>query len=99
MSDWKEVIKHNDKYKNFVIVENPIHFTEMYAGRDIPRVQLYSTSVFSVDGKEQLIGFCGVFEWKNNEIISLDQDSYSNFLVLGYKECDNCLCVLVGSDW
>ena len=100
MSDWKEAIKHDAEYSDYIILDNPAPFNEMYANRDIPRVQLYSTQVFTVDGVEHIVGFCGVFEWKNNEIIPLDGDSYSDKLhVLGYEEDENCLCILVGNDW
>lgn len=99
-SDWREIIKNDEMYRDFTILDKPAKFKDIYANKDIPRVQLYSTSVFSVDGKEQLIGFCGVFEWKDNKVIPLDGDSYSeNFRVLGYEEDEKCLCVLVGSDW
>ena len=100
MSDWKEVIKHDAEYSDYVILDNPAPFNEMYSNKDISRVQLYSTQVFAAGDTEHIVGFCGVFEWKDNKVIPLDGDSYSeNFRVLGYEEDENCLCVLVGSDW
>lgn len=100
MSDWKEVIKGNELYEDFTIVDDPIPFKEMYAGRDISRVELYSTQVFTVDGKDHIMGFCGVFEWKDGEVHPLDGDSYSDsVLVLGYDEDEDGLCILVGNDW
>jgi hypothetical protein len=100
MRDWKEVIKENVRYEGFTILEDPVPFNEMFANRDIPLVQVHSTYVFEVDGKEDIVGFSGVFEWKNGEVIPGDFDSYNpRMLVLGYEEDDKCLDILVGNDW
>ena len=108
MKDWKEIVKEDDRYKGFVIVKDPKPFNEMFAGQDIPYVQVHSTRVAGIEGQEFLVGFCGVFEWKSNrrglEIIPLDGDSYSaNMMVLGYEWFENegqrSLDILVGEDW
>ena len=37
-------------------------------------------------GGDTPVGFCGVFKWKNNELISLDNDSYwKDMLVYAYS--------------
>jgi hypothetical protein len=98
MSDWKEIVKNNDRYENFVIVDEPKPFNKMFTDQDISYVQTHSTTV--VD-ENTLVGcFSGVFEWKDNKIISLDGDSYSeNMIVFGYEWFENegkkCLDILV----
>lgn len=101
MKGWKEIVKNNNRYENFVIVDKPKPFNEMFAGQDISCVQTHSTQVV---GEGDIVGFCGAFEWKDNKIISLDGDSYSeNMTVLGYEwfesEGKKCLDILVGNDW
>ena len=87
MNDWKEIVKNNDRYENFVIVDEPKPFKEMFKDQDISCVQTHSTTV--VD-ENTLVGFSGAFEWKDNKIISLDGDSYSeNMIVLGYEWFEN----------
>lgn len=97
---WKEVIKKDDRYKDFIIVDKPQPFCKMFADKDIPCVQLHTTYIF----QDKIIGFCGSFKWENNEIHSLDGDTYpKDFLVLGYcwfeLKGQQCLDVLVGYDW
>ena len=100
MRDWKEVIKDNDRYEGFTILEDPVPFNEMFADRDIPLVQVHSTYTFESEGKDYIAGFSGAFEWKNGEVIPCDGDSYNKeMMVLGYEDDDECLDILVGNDW
>lgn len=98
---WQEIVKNDERYEDFKILDNPVKFKEMFADKDFSRVQLHSTQVYQ---DKYIVGFCGVFEWQNNKIIPLDSDSYSdNTTVLGYDtyedEGDECLEILVGNDW
>ena len=101
MSDWKEIIKNDDRYEDFTIVDNPTKFKDMFSDLTIECVQLHLTQVWG----ESIVGFCGAFKWKDNKIIPLDGDSYSaDVLVLGYDwftDDDGMLCldILVGNDW
>lgn len=99
-SDWRKVIKNDEEYNGFTIFDKPAKFKDIYINKDIPRVQLYSINVYTVAGEEHVMGFCGVFEWKDNKIIPIDGDSYSdNLSVYGYEADKDCLCILVGNDW
>lgn len=96
---WQEIIKTDDRYKDFVIFDEPKPFCELFT-EDIPVVQTHSTQVY----KGIILGFCGTFSWKNHQIKSLDGDSYNEkMLVLGYEWFKtgkkNCLDILVGDDW
>ena len=72
MKGWKEIAKKDTRYEDFVISEDPKSFKEMFADQDIPYVQIHSTQVVGAEDQEYLVGFCGVFEWKDNKIIPLD---------------------------
>lgn len=98
--DWMEIIQRLPRYKDFTIVEKPIKFKDMFAGQNIDLVQLHSTEVVF----DTIVGFCGVFQWRDNKLLPLDGDSYSeNVIVLGYDWFENngkkCLDILVGDDW
>lgn len=102
--DWKEVVKSDVCYKNFILLDKPVMFCEMFANQNIPFVQLYSTQVYETENKQYIVGFCGCFEWNNDEVIPLDGDSYSkNIMVYGYEwfiiENEKYLSILVGEDW
>lgn len=90
---------------DFTILEKPAKFAEMFADKNIPRVQVF-TKVDNTEGYD--IVFSGAFKWENNEIISIDGDSYNkNMAVLKYewdeddeKESDyEILNILVVNDW
>lgn len=105
----QDIIKNIDRYKNFTLLDKPIEFKDLYKNTDIELVQIHSTELFNIPGKKEkdIVGFCGVFKWKNNQIISLDNDIYSeNMKVLGYEwwsnedeNIENGLDILVGEDW
>ena len=86
----------DERYKRFVILDNPVEFKDLFIDHDIPCVQLHS--LHAVDNI--IVGFCGVFKWENNEIIPLDGDSYNkHVLVYGYEWFDQGIDILVGDDW
>ena len=105
MKNWKEVIKTDGRYENFTILEKPKKFCEMFANQNIPQVQLHSIQTFDIEDKQYLVGFCGCFEWKDNNVISLDNDSYTkDTMVYGYQwfrmsETERCLDILVAEEW
>lgn len=104
MKNWKEIVKSNQRYKNFILLDKPAIFCKMFANQNISRVQLYSTQVYGDENEQDIIGFCGCFKWDNNEVTSLDGDSYTkNTTVYGYawftNENKKCLGILVGEDW
>jgi hypothetical protein len=83
----KNIIKNLDRYSDFILLENPVQFDILFKDRKFDVVQVHSTSL--VD-ENNIVGFCGVFEWNNNTIISLDGDSYNKFMnVIGYEEFTN----------
>ena len=94
MNDWKKT----DRYKDYTVCENPRPFSEMFKDKDFSRVQVHSNQV--VEPINDIVGFCGAFAWEDNVIRSLDGDSYNkDMLVLGYEIDDDCLEIMVGSDW
>ncbi len=105
LNNWKQVVQKMDRYSDFTLVADPIPFNEMFKDFDIERVQLHSTQIFETCGIKYIVGFCGVFNWKDQKLTSLDGDSYEeNMLVLGYewfKDDDGkeCIDILVGTDW
>ena len=104
MQDWKEIVKNDERYKDFVVLDTPVLFREMFADQNIPRVQLHSIQMYETPKTKGIVGFCGVFRWEKNTIIPLDGDSYSeDTMVYGYEwfthEGDKCLDILVGNEW
>lgn len=107
-NELKELIKNSERYKDFCLLDKPIPFKEMFSNKDFNVVQLHSTQIMTYkDNSKYIGGFCGVFKWENNKIISLDGDSYCDyFKVLGYSEFKNekegissGIDILVGNDW
>ena len=100
---WKNIVKSNKRYADFTILEKSKRFNEMFAGQNIPCVQLHSTELLS--DLSDIVGFCGTFGWKDGILTPLDGDSYAEDMsVLGYNWFTNengekCLNVLVGDDW
>lgn len=97
---WQELVKNSERYKDFIILDKPMRFSEMFANKDIHCVQLHSTYIYL----NTLLGFCGAFQWENNQIQSLDGDTYNkDCFVLGYHwfetQGQTCLDILVGEDW
>lgn len=77
-----KIIKESERYKDFTVLDKPKSFKDLFAGKDITLVQVHSSEVMGDD----IIGFCGVFEWKKDRLISLDGDSYNpEMTVLAYS--------------
>ena len=102
------IIKKEDRYKDFTILEKSIKFKDLFKDVDFDVVQLHSTQVYELkNGEKDIVGFCGLFKWKNNKIKPLDGDSYyDGFAVIGYKKFTNeedginsGIELLVGDDW
>ena len=101
----KKIILNDKRYKNFTILPDVVKFKDLFINQNFGLVQLHSTQTYNDGNTENIVGFCGVFEWKNNEVIPLDGDSYTeNTDVIGYNfftDEDNqiCLDILVGENW
>ncbi len=106
-SKLKNMLKNNNRYKEFKILDVPTPFDQIMADQDIDIVQTHSIQTIETDGYTDIVGFCGQFTWKNNELTPLDGDTYnSKVLVYGYEWWENrengikCgLDILVGDDW
>ena len=100
-----DIIKNDPRYKDFTICKPVKRFCEMPEfDKDIPVVQLHSLEMFGSGQEKHIVGFCGQFEWKDREIISLDGDDYTKEMpVFGYEwfSTDDGLCldILVGNEW
>lgn len=106
-SELKELLKNNERYKTFTILDAPIMFKEKFAGIDADVVQLHSIQTYGDEHNKDILGFCGVCKWKNNILTPCDGDSYSDKMtVYGYEWWSNKdenvnkgLDILVGTDW
>lgn len=79
----KNLIKTNERYKDFILLNNPISFNVFAGYSDIKTVQLHNITPCS---DNSIAGFFGVCSWKNGKLTSLDGDSYSEkMLVYGYR--------------
>ena len=91
----------DDRYKNFIYLDEPEEFCELFENQDYDVVQIHDMT--PITGLGQIIGFAGQFEWQDNEITPLDGDSYTKHMtVIGYKEFESdgqkCLDV-ISDDW
>ncbi len=101
-----DIIKNSARYKDFTICKPAKRFCEMPEfDKDIAVVQLHSLEIFGQGREKSIVGFCGCFEWKHREIISLDGDDYTKEMpVFGYEWLTTedeglCLDILVGNEW
>jgi len=97
-----ENIKEIKRYSMFTFLPDPVPFNELFADRDIPLVQVHSAE----EAGGSIVGFCGVFGWKDNVLTPLDHDSYNPKMpVIGYSHFKpegmdtECLDIIVGDDW
>ena len=99
--DLKEIAKKEHQFNSHVFLDDPVPFSELFKDKNINVVDVYS--IYSAE-----IGsiFCGTFRWKNNDIRSLDGDTYNrDTLVYAYKFYESKdkdisgLSILVGTDW
>ena len=86
--DLKTLKENNERYKDFIILDNPVKFCELFDSKKytcIPCVQLHCIDT-CCNNYTDIVGFCGEFKWENGKIISLDHDSYyDDTLVYGYS--------------
>ena len=82
----RDALENSERYKGFHILPEPMEFNKLFRDKDFDCVQLHSLQ--EVKGAEgNIFGFCGVFEWKDNTLKSLDYDTYyEDTLVYGYSE-------------
>ena len=90
---WKEVIRNNDRYKDFTIYDAPIlirPFSEIFKDKDIDLVQVHSIETYNTEENIDIVGFIGSFSWIDNRLKSIDGDSYDeNMLIYGYNWWSN----------
>lgn len=105
----REELMQDVRFKDYTILDTPQKFSELFRNQDYLIVELVNTIKLVVDEKV-LYGngrFEGSFMWINNEIMSLDGDSYDpDMTIYGYMEFSNMeegvekgLTILVGNDW
>lgn len=106
MTELMTIITNSKRYCNFTILDDINPFNILFRNKDIEIVQVHSAEIIDYkDGEKDIVGFCGVFKWEDNKIISLDGDCYNeNMEVIGYSWFRNknnikCLDILVGDDW
>lgn len=87
----KEILDKSGRYSEFVFLDEAKPFNELFKDEEFDCVQTHSTQIFDYgDGEKDICGFNGQFAWKNNELTSLDGDSYDDaMLVIGYEKFTN----------
>lgn len=82
-----QYVLSNERYKNFTVIE-PTVFKDLFDNKNLDIVQLFSIQPFSIDNDYEfdIVGFCGQCSWIDNKLNPLDDDSYSdNMIVYGYE--------------
>ena len=97
----KSILAANERYSNFKILDTPVPFAEWAKDKDWPTVQVHDTTLYKFDYGTDIVGFVGVFEWKDNVLTSLDGDTYNpDMPVIGYEEFEDGVDILVeGGKW
>ena len=97
----KSVLAANERYADFVLLDTPVPFAEWAKDKGYPAVQVHDTTLYNFDYGTDIIGFVGVFEWKDNALTPLDGDTYNELMpVIGYEEDEDTLDILVeGGKW
>ncbi len=90
--------KRIKRYKDFTEAHGVV-FSRLFENDDFDVVQVHDMTPCGKD----IIGFAGCFKWKDNTIVSLDGDIYSEDMnVIAYKkgsfEGKKCLDILV-EEW
>lgn len=105
ISKLRNIVEKEERYKDFAFLEKPMPFNTVFKNTDISTVQVHSSHIIEQDDYVGLVGFCGVFSWKDNKLTPLDGDSYNEKMsVLGFSwfkddDGNRCLDILVGNDW
>ena len=100
-----EELSKNPLFEGFKLLDQPQKFSELFLNQNFDDVEL--VSIIRLMTEKNVGRFLGAFEWKDNEIKSLDGDSYnSDMTVYGYEFFENPeagvlngLSILVGNDW
>ena len=105
-TELKNAIENNERYKNFKLLDTPTPFDVLMKDKNFEVVQIHSAQIIKIDeNTNDIVGFCGQFLWKDNELKPLDGDSYNpHMAVYGYEKWShesikNGLDILVGEDW
>ncbi len=100
-----EELSKNPLFEGFKLLDQPQKFSELFLDQNFDDVEL--VSIIRLMTEKTVGRFLGAFEWKDNEIESLDGDSYNtDMTVYGYEFFENPeagvlngLSILVGNDW
>ena len=98
-----DIIKDDKRYRNFIFLEKPMLFRELYKGMELPLVQVHD--IEWEPGMKGFVGFCGAFSWKDGVMTPKDHDTYNeDMLVYGCHEFETedgvkGLDVLTNHDW
>ena len=97
----KDILAANERYSDFTLLDSPVPFSEWAKDKDFPAVQVHDTTVYEWDGGADIVGFAGAFAWEDNQITSLDGDTYNpDMPVIGYEKFDGGVDILVkGGEW
>jgi hypothetical protein len=96
----ERIQKIMQRYLGFTCLDEYVDFGTMFCNKDYDVVQIHDITPV---GDNDIIGFAGIFAWKDNVITSLDGDSYTPHMkICGYKEFEKdkerCLDVLT-EEW
>lgn len=81
-----EYVKNNVRYCTFTFLDEPVWFDEYFKDTDFDRVQIHDMTKIKPD-RDEIFGFVGSFEFKDNIIESLDGDSYTSHMqIYGYEK-------------
>lgn len=100
----ERLVKEEKRYSGFTLLSTPEKFSDFFKDTDALYVQVLSMHHPKELPEGEVLGFCGVFAWKENELAPLDGDSYSpDMTVYGFKwfsdKNGKGLDILVGDDW
>ena len=97
----KAILAANERYSDFKILDTPVPFAVWAKDKDYYVVQVHDTTVYKWGDGADILGFVGVFEWKDNVLTPLDGDTYHELMpVIGYEEDEDVLDILVeGGKW
>ena len=108
----QETVLTQNRYSDFTVCDPPVPFNELFDKQDIDFVQVHlMVAMPDLPGVKtssrpvgEVIGLVGQFEWRDNKLISLDHDNYSESMLVyawntvrdnEYRVIDIC----VGYDW
>ena len=79
----QDIINTIERYNGFIILDEPTPFSIWRENQDEEYVQVHDMDTC---GGDTPVGFCGVFKWENNKLVSLDNDTYwKDMLVYAYS--------------